>query len=531
MNGPGMVGWSATLTESRARAAVDARRHGVPPTTIETAARRRAVGDWRGACAAADVDVFFNPDSVRRLHGAAAAESLVAQLRPLAPDLLRWHLPRCGHGAGRLLEGLLIPLAEFSGEGGETTLTLAAATPEFALAAGERIVLIVFEGRARSGRCVADPAARTVLEAVHRRSAERYDLRRHRMFWDAGYAPRLRSLCFAEDDDAEAVLRMQDEGRAAEAWSAAGWDVTFGGGNGQWPATLPVNLPGLAQRVRAALPGADQAMVRCGGGTLILSGLIDADRPRVEAVLPRDAKALRAATPLVPDAVWARPIDADLLRLGVLAPHELHPLIESALNADHADAADHADHADSGGGPDTFADWRRNTTLGIEAQYADTLGIGRSEVFVRCGTDLHRVARLDGRWQAVDHDQYPARESLLARLGGAMNPCRTAAQYLGEARHVIELVGRLLEHGRADEATNLLRDHADALTAPEQYVLPDGRTVGQALDQLRQNMLRLQLIRSGAASLTDLHDAPGRPLLRRHRRSRKGEPARNESFR
>ena len=529
MTGPGVVGWSATLSDTRAQAAIDARRFGVPPTMIEAAARRRSVGDWRGACAAADVDLFFDPDSVRRRHGGAAAESLLADLRALAPDLLRWHLPRCGHGAGQLLEGLLIPLAEYVDAG--TTLTLAAATPRFALVAGQRIALTVLEGRADT-----DPAIRALLQAVHRRSAERYDLRRHRMFWDATHAPRLRELCpgdAASAVDAEEIARMQDEGRAVDAWSAAGFEVAIGmpGTTAtaeeqqrltRWLATVPVNLPRLAERVRDALPGAGQALIRCGSGAIVLSlsGFENDDgRPHAAIVAPRVVRKLRACIPAVPDAAWVRPVDVDLLRLGLLEARELHPLVASAL----AEGVDE---------PAASGEWRYSTELGLAAQYADMthggLGPGPGEqpvVLVRCGADLHRVARFDGRWQAVDHDDHAAREMFLSRLGGPTNPCRTATRHLGSGRHVIELVARLLEHGRATEARRLLCEHADTVTAPEEYALPDGSTVGQALDVLRENTLRLRMTRAGAPPVRDRRSTRILPPLSRTRRSRKGEPA------
>ncbi|MGI5163258.1 hypothetical protein ACQEU3_02775 [Spirillospora sp. CA-253888] len=44
-----LEGWSRT------------RRYAVPRRMIEQAAERRAAGDWRGACAAADVDVEIDP--------------------------------------------------------------------------------------------------------------------------------------------------------------------------------------------------------------------------------------------------------------------------------------------------------------------------------------------------------------------------------------------------------------------------------------------------------------------------------------
>ena len=509
---------------------VNARRYGVPPTMIEAATRRRLVGDWRGACAAADIELFFDPDSVRRRHGTAVAEQLLADLRKLAPDLLRWHLPRCGHGAGCLLEGLLIPLAEYVVEG--TTLTLAAATPRFALASGQRIVLAVLEGDAGRGRVGTDtdPATHALLRAVHHRSAERYDLRRHRMFWDATHGPRLRELCSPDTEGAEEILLMQDEGRAIDAWSAAGFEVTAGATRAagtataeegrrlsRWLATVPVNLPQLAGHVLDALPGAGQAVIRCGGGAIVLSGLADDERrPRAAIVPLRSARDLRASTPTVPDAAWVRPVDVDLLRSGMLEAHELHPLVASAL----AGGAD---------GPAAPGEWRYSTALGIEVQYADTAGAGsggQHVVLVRCGVGLHRVVRIEGRWQAVDHDDHAAREMLLARLGGSTNPCRTAARHLSGGGHVIDLVARLLEHGRVTEATRLLRDHADTVTALEDYTLPDGSTVGQALDVLRENTLRLRMTRAGAPPVHDSRST--RIFLTRPdaRRSRKGEPAR-----
>lgn len=545
MTGPGMVGWPATLADARARAAIDARRHGVPPTMIEAAARRRAAGDWRGACAAADVEVSFHPDAVRRRHGRAAADALLADLRTLAPDLLRWHLPRCGHGAGRLLDGLLIPLADYAGAG--TVLTLAAATPGFALAAGERIVLTLLESEAvRGGRAEANagPALRELLNSVHRRSAERYSLRRQRMFWDAACAPRLRALCSADGADgalgaggADEILRLQDAGRAVDAWTAAGFAVTVGTSPAagtvtadersrltRWLATVPVNLPRLTERVRDALPGTRRALIRCGGGAIILSGLDDDARPRAEVVPPRAVRALTASPPPVPDAAWARPLDADLLRLGLLEAHELHPLVGSALREtpDEPAASD---------------EWRYSSVLGIEAQYAAATGTGtgtgtgagagdRSVVLVRCGADLHRVARSEGRWLAVDHEDHAVRELLLARLGGPTNPCRAAAEHLGSGRHVIELVERLLDHGRVEEATRLLREHADALVAPERFALPDGRTVGQVLDALRENTLRLRMTLAGAPPVRDSVSYRTDPFRTRVRRSRKGDPAR-----
>lgn len=70
------------------------RRYAVPRWMIERATERRLAGDWRGACAAANIDVTFDLDDVARTYGAATATSLERDLRGFAPDLARWHLPR-----------------------------------------------------------------------------------------------------------------------------------------------------------------------------------------------------------------------------------------------------------------------------------------------------------------------------------------------------------------------------------------------------------------------------------------------------
>lgn len=61
---------------------------------IERATASRLAGDWRGACAAADVDITFELSEVADHCGDDVATALEDDLRHLAPDLLRWYLPR-----------------------------------------------------------------------------------------------------------------------------------------------------------------------------------------------------------------------------------------------------------------------------------------------------------------------------------------------------------------------------------------------------------------------------------------------------
>lgn len=68
------------------------RRVAVPAWMITAAAGRRLAGDWRGACAAALVDVGLDLPAIARADGAEAAARVEDDLRHLVPDLLRWHL-------------------------------------------------------------------------------------------------------------------------------------------------------------------------------------------------------------------------------------------------------------------------------------------------------------------------------------------------------------------------------------------------------------------------------------------------------
>src|SRR5256714_11237040 len=85
------------------------REFAVPPSMIESVTARRAAGDWAGACAAARVDVDLNLRSLSRAHGGWLAAQLRADLRQLAPDLLRWHFPRIAPD-GLLRPWLTVPL-------------------------------------------------------------------------------------------------------------------------------------------------------------------------------------------------------------------------------------------------------------------------------------------------------------------------------------------------------------------------------------------------------------------------------------
>ncbi|NUS53983.1 MAG: hypothetical protein HOV66_03850, partial [Streptomycetaceae bacterium] len=92
------------------------REFAVPPSMIETATARRLAGDWAGACAAARIDVDLDPRSVAHAHGRELAARVRDDLRHLAPDLLRWHMPRIAPD-GLLRPGLTVGLAPYTAVG------------------------------------------------------------------------------------------------------------------------------------------------------------------------------------------------------------------------------------------------------------------------------------------------------------------------------------------------------------------------------------------------------------------------------
>ncbi|MEU9386925.1 hypothetical protein AB0D38_40910, partial [Streptomyces sp. NPDC048279] len=119
------------------------REFAVPPAMIETATARRTAGDWAGACAAAGFDVDLDLRVLARTRGRDLMERVRADLRRLAPDLLRWHLPRIAPD-GLLRPGLTMPLAHYGA--GPGSVRLVARTPPAWADAGQRISLALWDG-------------------------------------------------------------------------------------------------------------------------------------------------------------------------------------------------------------------------------------------------------------------------------------------------------------------------------------------------------------------------------------------------
>ncbi|UED87837.1 hypothetical protein [Streptomyces profundus] len=257
------------------------RAYAVPPTMIETATARRQAGDWAGSCAAARFDVDLDLRSLARAHGRELAALVRDDLRRLAPDLLRWHMPRVAPD-GLLRPGLTFALARYPGTGRDgRPLCLVAGTPPAWAAAGQRISLALLDG--------THPGA-------HPRRRFRLDLHRH--LWDAHRADELRVRSWADRRAvdhwaAEAALLLRAEGRTTGA--------------------VTVRLTGR-HRLLLTLPGADD-----GTGT---------PAARIERA---PGTGDLAALPVLPEAAtWPLP-DLELLAAGLIDADRLHPLVASAL--------------------------------------------------------------------------------------------------------------------------------------------------------------------------------------------------------
>ncbi|MYX44185.1 hypothetical protein GTW59_24435, partial [Streptomyces sp. SID89] len=170
------------------------REYAVPPSMIETATARRAVGDWAGACAAARIDVDLDLRAVRDRHGTDLLHRLRADLRRLAPDLLRWHMPRIAPD-GRLRPGLTLCLARYP-QPGSAPLRLVVRTPPAWADAGQRMSLALWEetGDGSPGR---RPPSHP---HPHPHPDRRFRLDLHRHLWDSGRCGELARRCGAHGE-------------------------------------------------------------------------------------------------------------------------------------------------------------------------------------------------------------------------------------------------------------------------------------------------------------------------------------------
>ncbi|MFI6054912.1 hypothetical protein ACIBCO_33100 [Streptomyces violascens] len=412
------------------------REFAVPPSMIETATARRSVGDWAGACAAARVDVDLDVRSLARTHGQHVASQLRADLRQLAPDLLRWHMPRVAPD-GLLRPGLTIALATYAamGRDGESPVHLVARTAPAWADAGQRISLALWGG-SRHG-CHSEDAGAS--RHPHPRPHPRFRLDLHRHMWDARRTDELRIRSGA---DGSAGLGGRDGSGGPGGPPVGGGPVLDPEVWGAMPpghrCALGRWAPEAAALLRAEGRATGAVTVRLGSRARLALELV-ADPSglgpptlRLATGLP-DADIL--APPVLPDAAtWVLP-DLDLLRTGSIEAGRLHPLVASALVPDHAPS--------------------------MSPRPADRPGRPR---LVECRGEQHRIGLVDGVLAPLDHD--PAeirREELLVALTGTPLPCLRVIDDAHRRPECLEGVRERLDHG----------DIAGALAVVEQLLGPE----------------------------------------------------------
>ncbi|WP_213001394.1 hypothetical protein [Winogradskya consettensis] len=235
------------------------REFAVPPPMIHTATIRRLAGDWAGACAAARFDVDIDLRGLARTHGLEFTGRVRDDLRHLAPDLLRWHLPRVAPD-GLLRPGLTLSLARYGAE------HLVARTAPAWADSGQRISLALWSGGPHPDR--------------------RFRLDLHRHLWDARRTAELRERSVQDRAYEAALLRHADNRPDA-----------------------PVLVRQRTRRYLALTPDGETVVARPRPGDLLL--------PDAATATPPDVLLLRAG---LIDAAHLHPLVAAALAPGTGAP-------------------------------------------------------------------------------------------------------------------------------------------------------------------------------------------------------------------
>ncbi|MEU7551403.1 ankyrin repeat domain-containing protein [Streptomyces sp. NPDC044571] len=341
------------------------RRHAVPGWMIRRATEHRMAGDWRAACAAAAVDVAFDLPGVAARHGAPVAEAVEADLCHLAPDLLRWHLPRLLGGRTTLKPDVRVLLARYG---------TSAEAPVLSVTTGP-----MMEGPQRLRLHCAPLTAPDLVHPDHPYAVAFLgeDWTAARPLWDARHTAALPELLgglpgrlpFLRPDGTalgpdelpaadpggadpaghtEWVALLHQGGRAAEAYAAAGLErdltvpkpPTYGRplDPERVLAGARIDLARLVAEVRrlTAAGAGDTFRIPHGHPFLLEPAGTGADaRLRIRVGENRGHEGV----PRLPQYAWQRSPDLELLRTGRITPAELHPLVCAALFPQAAPAA------------------------------------------------------------------------------------------------------------------------------------------------------------------------------------------------
>ncbi|MFB8030768.1 ankyrin repeat domain-containing protein [Streptomyces sp. NPDC056465] len=410
------------LTAEDASSLWQVRRYAVPRGMIERSAERRLAGDWRGALAAAGVDVDFDPAEVASAHGTAVAEALLPDLLHLVPDLVRWHLPRVLGGRSTLAPDRTVVLAGYAGYAGHQEGSGLPHAPYLHLRTPPMV-----EGPQRlSLRFGAVPGESS--PGLFPGGTE--DWRSVRHLWDSRRTDGLRAavgaggrIPFFHDDgtpltqqelgasgDGDAAARAQrvtllyERGEISEAFAAAGieWDPTppaseralYRMDPGAILRATAIDIPRLESAVRRATAavGSERFLAAGHWRRHILLELTDHSAGgRLRATVVEAGSTDAAA--FLPEAAWRRPRDLDLLRAGVIPPRWLHPLVARALFP------------------------------ALEGPFGPPGPSLPAPVRVRCRGEWHEVVFRDGALRSPHTEEERQRESAMRAFGGAVAGC------------------------------------------------------------------------------------------------------------
>ncbi|MFI6762814.1 ankyrin repeat domain-containing protein [Micromonospora sp. NPDC050417] len=388
------------------------RRYAVPAAMVEACTAARVAGDWRAGCAAARIDVGVDLAEVAREHGRRQAERIEADLAVLAPDLLRWHLPRTLGGRTSLGTHQQWVLSTRDDRLDDTDPVLVVQLPK-TVDGSQRLRLTVrLVRQQRDGVRDLPPVFWSVDHVAGLAVAYGGSPARLPGFEPDGTPRPFEAYATGVDpadpaSRAEAFDRLAAVGQLVTAWAVAGVELDPAEPEGfryekaiahvRAAGLVPIGLPAELARLHTRY-GAARVMV--------------GERWRYVAAIERRDDGTPAASfvgfdrdsylhPALAPVVHARPADLELVRHGLLNPAELHPLVRRALFP----------YAPAGGPP-----------------RAEPLDLRRS-VPVRCRGEWHTVVHADGRLEPVSHTpEEVAREQVLRTLGGPVAGCFAAVQ-------------------------------------------------------------------------------------------------------
>ncbi|MEV5497369.1 hypothetical protein AB0M50_18425 [Nonomuraea fuscirosea] len=399
---------------------------------VDQATERRLAGDWRGACAAANVDVTFDLAGIANEHGDAVATALADDLGNFAPDLLRWHLPRMDRGRTTIVPDQVMILARPGAAADAPYLYLR--TPRWMVHGPQRLRLHVGPVRHRNTYLETDWA----YSAFWRDVVQDWSSSRH--LWDVRHADDLRERCGGDKARApffhgdgtprgaeelptadpgradpasftEWVMLSHERGEVEAAFAAAGIGLDtapfevepYFVVNRIDPlavlARMPLALTRLEAEIRrlAASAGTGRFWLPYRQYAAILFETDGPDAGLRVRVVPFEM-GTEPADAVLPEVCWRRLPDLDLLRDGH-PPELLHPLVREALFPSRAVPGLPAGES----GPEL-----------------------PKPVRIRCHDEWHEVSFHDGVLHIPHGAEEQRREDAMRAFGGAVAGCFAA---------------------------------------------------------------------------------------------------------